>query len=336
MENTRRKERKAIKYQLDKFLDSDERRTIATEDLEASSSKCCFRSCRGGRIEARPRRVFRAVLPNDPLVAAVRAADEDMDDEELPPPPATTKVEGMQQVALQGVRRRTPAASKKPTLEIMKYLNETAPIGETITVQQRRPNPAKSQQGLRPTARVHYDEGTDVDEEVDDEEDRPNTSTAKQDESLVVCDRSLAIRNGCAGASSSDFKAEGAEKDAKVTAMSRSISGLAPRVMRSWQMVDGKMVVRPPFTDSKTEPLAAESAGTKLTGGVPKVAATVRSTDPLASVVKRSWQRAGGKMTVWPTFNGGYNGEEDSIRGIKRKVGVEEEGARMGKKPRTR
>jgi len=353
MENTRRKERKAIKYQLDKFLDSDERRTIATEDLEAKLEQMMLQKLQGREDRGTPtvrknfpehydpegdkswlRRVFQAVLPSDPLVAAGRGADEDMDDEELPPPPATTKAERMQQDASQGVRRRTPAASKKQTSEIMKYLNETAPIGDTITVQQRRSNPAKSEQSLCPTARVHYDEGTDDDEEVDNEEDTPNTPTGKQQESFVVCDRSLAIRNGCAEAPASDTMTKDEGMDSKLSDVSRSVGGPASCVIRSWRMVDGKMVVRPPFTDAESQVVIAESANSKLTGGVPKVAATVRSIDSLASGVERSWQRVGGKMMIWPPFDGEYNGE-DSVRGIKRKVGVGEEGAGTGKKVRT-
>ncbi|KAK1065415.1 hypothetical protein LTR74_007941 [Friedmanniomyces endolithicus] len=354
MENARRKERKAIKYMLNKFLDSAESRTIATEDLEAKLEQMLLQKLQGREDRGTPtvrkdfpehydpegdkswlRRAFRTVLRNESLVATGRDADEEMDDEELPPPLATTKAERKEQDAEQGGRRRTPAVSKKGTSEIMKHLNETAPRDNHITVQQRRPNPAKDHQHLRPKARVHYDEGTDDEEEFDNEGDKPNIPTTEQAENFVVCDRSLAIRNGCAEASSSDTKPQGAEPDYRVSALSRSVGGSFPSVMRSWQILEGKMVVCPPFANAESKGVVTASAGSMLMSSVPNGAAEVRSMDSLASGTKRSWQRVDGKMMVWPPFDGEKNCE-DAVRGIKRKVGVEEEGAGTGKKVRTR
>ena len=353
MEKTRKNERSSIRQQLNAFLGSAASQTVAAEDLEAMLTQVFLEKLQGredrGTLTVRKnfpehydpeadkawlRKVFWRVLSNGPLVAAGGGADEDMDDEELPPPLATTKAERMQQDALHGVRQRTPAAGKKGTSEVTKYLNETAPIGDASAVQQRRANPTKNHQRLCSRTRVHYDEWADDGEESEDGEAEPDTPTVKQPESFVACDRSLAIRNGCAEAPSSNAKAEGAERDTKVSGLSRSGGGLAPSVIRSWRMVDGKMVVCPPFADAESQIVAAESTGSRMTDGKPKVAATVLQMDPLLLGINRSWQCVDGKMVVWPPFDGETIGE-GSVRGIKRKIGVEEEGTGTGKKMRT-
>ncbi|KAK0937399.1 hypothetical protein LTR29_011031 [Friedmanniomyces endolithicus] len=346
MENIRSSERSSIKQQLNKFLESAERQMVAAEDLEAKLVQVFLQKLEEREDKGKPtvrknfpeqynaegdkswlRKVFRAVLPIDPMSAAGRRTNEDMDDEE-PTPPNMTKTDQLQPDAAQPIERRQPKTGKKPTSEIMKYLNETAPIGDTIAVQQRRANPAKDQEQLRPRARVHHDERANDGEESEDGEAEPSTSAVKRPESFVVCDRSLAIRNGCAEALSSDTKTKDAGEDSEVSGISHSVRGSAPRVVRSWQMVEGKMAVYPPFADAESQSITAESARSESMAGVPKVAVAVR---PHVSVTERSWQWIDGKTTVWPSFDGESHGG-NLTRGMKRKVAVEEEVACKGKK----
>ncbi|TKA63763.1 hypothetical protein B0A55_10785 [Friedmanniomyces simplex] len=300
LENTRRNERNTFKQQLDKFITSAKSQMVATRDMEAKLQQVLFQ-----RMQEREDRGTDTVRMRFP---------QQYDPDEAPT----------------AQQRQLAAPSKKSNTEIMKYLHGSGAGEESITVQHRRTAHAiKGSQLLRPRARVSYNEESDD----DDEEDEPNTPPVKRSEVTVVCDRSLAIRNGCADAASSKTEARSADNNTKATDNSSSVGRNIATGARRWRLVDGKMVVYPPFAEAGLEVAAVRHAQSGSAEDALAIAPTGRSSNELTLRVKRSWQWVGGKMVVWPPFDSKH-GSDDLVPGIKRKVASEAEGAGMAKKAR--
>ncbi|KAK4959227.1 hypothetical protein LTR10_004027 [Elasticomyces elasticus] len=208
------------------------------------------------------RQTFPLVMHGD------RYGDQDMDDEEILPPHMKIKHEELERPIGHGVRG-APEKKGKSTF-IQQVLQ---PHGDEIVVRTRK-------RQSRPKMGACTEQSSEEESDPDDKiyyADHQLVETG----TLAACDRSNAIRYGCAGMPTKSNQAD--VGISSIVGPSKSAAVPVGGVWRSWQFRDGKLVVWPPFGDKP----AAKPSFTSIT-----------ATEPTAGVVKKFWHMVDGKTVV--------------------------------------
>lgn len=247
----RKADRTAVKKHLDTFLETEKSRHVAAEDMWAllklkmeerlaikeRNGTPTMRSMYPRQYDERVeeewlRHAFRGVLGGEGMGWSGGGGQEDVDDDE-PEPQRRVKTEADEDKGPQRpargdsirVQHRRPACSP-----VSAHL-----FGNTAGDAQMKPK-------TRTKSRLNYREDSS-DEDQDEEPQKPVKPAV-----AVACSRSFAIRFGCAGLEALKSKVEAAkEEKVKVTAVLGTGRPIGPGAKRSWQWVDGKMVIWPPF-----------------------------------------------------------------------------------------
>ncbi|KAK5723323.1 hypothetical protein LTR15_005021 [Elasticomyces elasticus] len=197
--------------------------------------------------------------------------EQDMDDEEIMPPHMKIKHEQLEGATERSLQRGTPERKKQSGSEVMQHIYSN---GENITVKHR-----KRQARAKKSS---YDEQSSGEESDPDDKIYYAERREAKTEVLVACDRSNAIRYGCAGMpTKSNDQAD--VVISSIVGPSELAAVPVGGVWRSWQFRNGKLVVWPPFGDKP----AAKASVT-----------TVTATEPTAGVVKKFWHMVDGKTVV--------------------------------------
>ncbi|KAK3632921.1 hypothetical protein LTR56_016100 [Elasticomyces elasticus] len=204
-----------------------------------------------------------------PLV--VHGNDEDMDDEEIMPLHMKIKHEEFEGTIGHG-GRGAPEKKKQGGSEVMQHIYQSG--GDNIIA---KPRKRQSRPKIGACAEQESGEESDPDDKIY-YADRQGAEA----EVLVACDRSNAIRYGCAGVPTKSSS----QADVGISSIvgpSESAAVPVGGVWRGWQFRDGKLVVWPPFGDKP----AAKSTFT-----------TITATEPTAGVDKKFWHMVDGKTVV--------------------------------------
>ncbi|KAK4901176.1 hypothetical protein LTR27_001732 [Elasticomyces elasticus] len=276
--STLNNDRSAIKKFIQKFLDKPESRQPSANMMELLLAKMNEKlSAR----EAEGKPTVRTTFPGQfkpeterawlrhafPLV--VHGNDEDMDDEEIMPLHMKIKHEELEGTIGHG-GRGAPEKKKQSGSEVMQHIYSN---GENITVKHRKLQ-TRGKKGV-------YDEQSSGEESDPDDKIYYADRRCAETGILVACDRSNAIRYGCAGMPTKSNQADAGISS--IVGPSGPAAVPVGGVWRSWQFQDGRLVVWPPFGDKPAAEANIKSAA---------------ASKPTTGMDKKFWHMIDGKTVV--------------------------------------
>ncbi|KAK5706519.1 hypothetical protein LTR97_001508 [Elasticomyces elasticus] len=274
-------DRTAVKLYLEKFLKTPESRKPSPNMMDLLATKMEEKL---QAREAEGKQTGRKMYPDQydvnkemawlrskfPVVVhGDRYEDQDMDDEEMQPPHMKIKHEELEGTIGHGVRG-APEKKRQSGSEFMQHIYSN---GENVTVKHRKQQ-ARAKKSV-------YDEQSSGEESDPDDKIYYAERRDAETEVLVACDRSNAIRYGCAGMPTKSSQADVGVSS--IAGPSKSAAVPVRGVWRSWQFREGKLVVWPPFGDKP----AAKASVT-----------TITATKPTVGVDKKFWHMVDGKTVV--------------------------------------